>query len=97
MNDLNSIRLKLDVIQGQRAKINEIFFIGDKKIKDKKLLEIIASEEHKFWKFISQKVYLNEDIVKLDTRLLENYYKNQGYYDVEVLNSFAELNDQGFI
>ena len=93
-NDLNSIRLKLDVIQGQRAKINEIFFIGDKKIKDKKLLEIIASEEHKFWKFISQKVYLNEDIVKLDTRLLENYYKNQGYYDVEVLNSFAELNDE---
>ena len=58
------------------------------------MLEIIASEEHKFWKFISQKVYLNEDIVKLDTRLLENYYKNQGYYDVEVLNSFAELNDQ---
>ena len=94
-NNLNTIRLKLDIIQGERAKIKEIFFIGDKKIKDKKLLEIIASEEHKFWKFISQKVYLNEDIVKLDTRLLENYYKNEGYYEVEVLNSFAELNNEG--
>jgi len=93
--NLNSIRINLDVKQGERAKIKEIFFIGDKKIKDKKLLEIIASEEHKFWKFISQKVYLNEDIVNLDTRLLENYYKNEGYYDVEVLNSFAELTDQG--
>tara|TARA_Y100001958_G_C21236259_1_gene562756 strand:+ start:60 stop:2309 length:2250 start_codon:yes stop_codon:yes gene_type:complete len=93
--ELNSIRINLDVIQGDRAKIKEIFFIGDKKIKDKKLLEIIASEEHKFWKFVSQKVFLNEDIVNLDTRLLENYYKNEGYYEVEVLNSFAELNDQG--
>ena len=93
-NNLNTIRLKLDITQGQRARIKEIFFIGDKKIKDKRLLEIIASEEHKFWKFISQKVYLNEDIVSLDTRLLENYYKNEGYYDVEVLNSFAELNNE---
>ena len=93
--NLNSIRINLDVKQGERAKIKEIFFIGDKKIKDKKLLEIIASEEHKFWKFVSQKIYLNEDIVDLDTRLLENYYKNEGFYDVEVLNSFAELNDQG--
>ena len=92
---LNSIRINLNVIQGDRAKIKEIFFIGDKKIKDKKLLEIIASEEHKFWKFVSQKVYLNEDIVNLDTRLLENYYKNEGYYEVEILNSFAELNEQG--
>ena len=30
----------------------------------------------------------------MDKRLLENYYKNQGYYKVKVLNSFAELNDE---
>ena len=94
--NLNSIRLKINVNQGERAKIKKIIFIGDKKIKDKKLLEIIASEEHKFWKFISQKVYLNENIVNLDKRLLENYYKNEGYYNVKVLNSFVELNNEGF-
>jgi len=94
--NLNSIRLKINVNQGERAKIKNIIFIGDKKIKDKKLLEIIASEEHKFWKFISQKVYLNENIVNLDKRLLENYYKNEGYYNVKVLNSFVELNNEGF-
>ena len=63
-------------------------------INDKKLLEIIASEEHKFWKFVSQKVYLNENRVNLDKRLLENYYKNEGYYNVKVLNSFAEINNK---
>jgi len=94
-DELNSIRLDLNVDQGARAKIKEILFIGDKKIKDKKLLEIIASEEHKFWKIVSNKVYLNESIINLDKRLLENFYKNEGYYKVKILNSFAELNEKG--
>ena len=93
-DDLNSIRLKIDIDQGKKARIKEIQFIGDKKVKDKRLLEVIASEEHKFWKFISRQVYLNESLIDLDKRLLENYYKNQGYYKVKVLNSFAELNDE---
>ncbi len=90
---LNSIRLKLDIVQGDKARIKEILFIGDKKIKDKKLLEVIASEEHQFWKFISNKVYLNQSLISLDKRLLESYYKNLGYYNVEILNSFAELKE----
>ena len=94
--DLNSVVLNIDIQLGNKAKIKEIIFLGDKKIKDKKLLEIIASEEHKFWKFITNKVYLNQSLIKLDKRLLENFYKNNGYYNVEVLNSFAELDKEGF-
>ena len=54
---------------------------------------MIASEEYKFWKFVTKKVYLNKSLIDLDRRLLENYYKNNGYYNVKVLNSFAELDD----
>ena len=92
--ELNSVKLRINIDQGKKAKIQNIIFIGDKKIKDKKLLEVIASEEHKFWKFISRKVYLNKSLIDLDKRLLENYYKNQGYYKVKVLSSFAELTDK---
>ena len=95
-DQLNSIRLKIDIDLGEKAKIKKISFIGDKKIKDKKLLEVIASEEHKFWKFISNKVYLNQSIIELDKRLLENYYRNLGYYKVKVLNSFSEFSDRGY-
>jgi len=59
-DELNSIRLKIEIDRGEKARIKEIVFIGDKKIKDKKLLKVIASEEHKFWKFVSNKVYLNQ-------------------------------------
>jgi outer membrane protein insertion porin family len=94
-DEVNSVNIKLDIEQGERARIKEISFIGDKKIKDKKLLEVIASEEHKFWKFISNKVYLNQSTIELDKRLLTNYYKNLGYHKVKILNSFAEFNKEG--
>ena len=93
---LNSVKINLNIDLGKKAKIKEIVFLGDKKIKDKKLLELIASEEHKFWKFISNKVYLNQSLIDLDKSLLENFYKNRGYYNVKILNSFAEFDTNGF-
>ncbi len=94
--ELNSIEVEIEIDLGEKAKIKKISFIGDKKIKDKKLLEVIASEEHKFWKFVSNKVFLNQSIIDLDIRLLENYYKNLGYYKAKINNSFAEFDEKGF-
>ena len=91
----NSVQIKLNVNQGDKARIKEISFIGNKSVKDKKLLEVIASEEHKFWKFISSKVYLNQATIELDKRLLVNYYKNLGFHKVKILNSFAEFKNDG--
>ncbi len=91
----NSIRLTYDIDLGDKAKINEIQFIGDKKIKDRKLKNVITSEESRFWKFISQSVYLNPDRIEMDKRLLTNYYKNNGYYSVNVTNSFVEFKNDG--
>ena len=89
----NSIRLTYDVNLGKRAKIQEIQFIGDKKIKDRKLKNIITTEANKFWKFVSQSIYLNYERIELDKRLLANFYKNKGYYNVEITNSFVEFNN----
>ena len=93
----NSIRLVYDINLGKRAKIEKVQFIGDKKIKDRKLKNIITTEESKFWKFLSQNVYLNYERIELDKRLLTNYYRNNGYYNVNVTNSFVEFdNDNSF-
>ena len=96
-DNLNSVKIFVDIDLGKKAKIKDIVFLGDKKIKDKKLLEIISSEKNKFWKFISNKVYLNQNQIELDKRLLANFYKNQGYYNVEILDTFVELeNEESF-
>ena len=52
---------------------------------------MIASTEYKFWKFISGRKYLNPNLVEIDKRLLNNYYLNNGYYNVSINSSFAKL------
>ena len=90
---LNSININIKINLGSKAKIKDIQFTGNKNIKDKKLLEVIVSEKHQFWKFISNNIYVNQANIDLDVRLLENYYKNLGFYDVKVNSSFVEFNN----
>ncbi len=91
---LNTLNLKIDVDLGEKAKIKKIIFLGEKIFKEKRLKEVIVSEEHKFWKFISRNVYINEELINLDKRLLTNYFKNNGYFNAQVENSFVEF-DKG--
>ena len=51
--DENNFDLSIEINKGKLTKIKKIFFIGDKKIKEKRLRDIITSEENKFWKVIS--------------------------------------------
>ena len=89
--DNNLVNLVYILDKGKKTDISEINFIGDKKVKDKRLRDVIVSEENKFWKFLSKNTYLNYNNVELDKRLLINYYKSLGYYDVQVLSSNAEI------
>ena len=93
----NKVNLIYNVEIGDKAKIKKISFIGDKIFKDRKLRSIIVSEEYKFWKFISGKKYLNQNLISLDERLLKNFYLNKGFYNVKINSSFARLiNDYEF-
>ncbi len=92
-NDTVSLIYNIDL--GKKAKIKKIRFIGDKKYKDRKLFRVIASEEDKFWKFISRNKLLNQSRIDLDSRLLTNFYKNKGFYNIKVESTFAELLDDG--
>ena len=89
----NRVNLINDITLGDKAKIKKITFIGNKIFKDRKLRNIIVSEEYKFWKFISGKKFLNSDLINLDQRLLKSFYLNNGYYDVEINSSFAKILD----
>ncbi|WP_415314281.1 outer membrane protein assembly factor BamA [Candidatus Pelagibacter sp. Uisw_106] len=85
----NKIDLFYEIELGEKSKISKISFIGDKKFKDSTLKSIILSEEYKFWKFISGKKYLNENIINFDKRLLNIFYKNKGFFNVIIESSFA--------
>jgi outer membrane protein insertion porin family len=85
----NKIDLLYEVELGKKAKISKISFVGDKKFKDGTLKGIIISEEYRFWKVISGKKYLNENLINYDKKLLNNFYKNKGFFNVKIESSFA--------
>jgi outer membrane protein insertion porin family len=93
----NRVSLSYTINLGKKSKIKKISFIGNKVFKDRNLRNVILSEEYRFWKFISKKKFLNEELVKYDERLLKNFYLNNGYYNSTITSSFAKLlNDNEF-
>ena len=60
-NNNDTLDLIYKIETGEKALIKNIKFTGDKFYKDRKLRSVIVSEENKFWKFISNKKYLDVD------------------------------------
>ena len=93
----NKVNVNYKIDLGNKAKIKKISFIGNKIFKEGKLRSLIISEEYKFWKFISGKKFLNENLIRIDERLLKSFYLNKGYYNVKINTSFAKIiNDDQF-
>ncbi len=94
----NRVNVTYLIEKGDKAKIAKIYFLGEKKVREKKLRDIITTQENKFWKVISRNVYLSEQRISLDKRLLKNYYRNKGYYEVNIKSSNVEYSEgEGFV
>jgi len=91
--DEDNYDLLFDIERGEKTKISSIKFIGNESVRNKRLKNIIASEENKFWKFISRNTILSENLISLDVRLLTNYYKSIGYYDIKINSNLAQIID----
>jgi len=90
-NKNNTVDLTYDITLNKRAIVKNIGFSGDKIFKSRLLSSIIVTEENKFWKFLSKKKYLNDKQIQLDERLLKNFYLNEGYYEVKVSQTSANI------
>ena len=96
-NSNNSINLIYNFNLGERAKISEIIFTGNKVFKSRKLRRIILSEETKFWKFVTKNKYLNQNRISTDVNLLNKFFLNRGYYNVKIKSSYATIeNNKNF-
>ena len=91
----NRVDLDFEIKLGDKSKIEKIIFLGNENFKDNKLRGVIISEENKFWKFLSNKKYLNKNIIDLDKNLLTNFYLNKGFYNIKVSSTFAKINEKG--
>ena len=89
----NTVNLIYNFELGKVAKIKKINFIGDKKFRDNTLRNIIISEESKFWKFITRNKFLDTNRIKIDEERLNEFYKNRGFYNVNIKSTTAIINE----
>ena len=93
--DTSNFDLLFVIDRGEQTKISSIKFIGNDSVRSSRLIDIIASEVDKFWKIISRNTNFSENLIRLDVRLLTNYYRSLGFYDVKVKSNFAQINQSG--
>tara|TARA_B100001059_G_C17822625_1_gene579273 strand:+ start:401 stop:2632 length:2232 start_codon:yes stop_codon:yes gene_type:complete len=89
--DDENFDLLFEIDRGNKTKIYSINFLGNENVRSKRLRNIIASEEDKFWKVISRNTVLSENLINLDKRLLSNYYKSIGFYNVKISSNLAKI------
>ena len=91
----NSYDLLIEINRGEKTKIRNINFFGNKSVSNRRLKDIIASEEDKFWKVLTKNTSFTKNLIELDTRLLINYYRSSGFYDVKINSKSAKLIETG--
>jgi outer membrane protein insertion porin family len=88
--DNNQINLIINIDKKEISKIKNIYFIGNKYFSSSQLLEVVSSSEDAWWKLFSSSA-LSEQKIEYDKQLLKDFYKNKGFFDVQIESAFASL------
>ncbi|MGB0506296.1 MAG: outer membrane protein assembly factor BamA [Pikeienuella sp.] len=87
----NRVDLVFEVTEGEITEVLSIKFVGNEKIGDRRLRNVIGTTESGFFSaLVSSDVY-DPDRLELDKQLLRTHYLEQGYADFTVLSAVAEL------
>lgn len=92
--DQNRVELIFEIDEGPKAKIGEIYFVGNKAFDDQDLHEEISTKKSKWWKFLSSSDSYDADRIDFDKEMLRRFYTNRGYADFSVLSATAQINRQ---
>ena len=82
--DNNRVDLVFEVNEGPLIKIDSISFSGNASFSDRKLKQVIASREKRWWAFLSASDKYDEGRLDYDIRLLRQFYLARGYADINV-------------
>jgi len=93
----NEVNLILNIDLKEKSRVTKIYFIGDKFFSQSQLIDVISTSEYSWWKLFSSGT-LSEEKIEFDKKLLKDFYKLRGFYDVQIESVSAKSlnNDDEF-
>lgn len=79
--------------ENQKSLVQRVFFKGNCNISEKRLSQILMTQEDWLLGFIFKAGQYQQDLIERDKQVIEQYYKTQGYINARVTNVDVELNE----
>ena len=90
----NRVNLIYNIVEGPKAYIEKITFIGNDSYQASKLEKIVSSARERWYQFLSDSDKYDPDRLQYDQELLRKFYYENGYADFKVKSAIAELSPQ---
>ena len=89
--DQNRVNLVFEITEGDETTISSIRFIGNERFSDDELRSELASQEKRWYNFLSSNDRYDPDRLEYDLELVRQFYLQEGYADFRVISSSSEL------
>lgn len=81
------------IIEGPVSIVKRVFFVGNTKIQDRKLRNFLFTRENWILSFLDSAGTYQEDMLEMDKRRIEYFYRDHGYLMVQVPRADVEYSD----
>lgn len=83
--------LRFEIFEGSRLPIQKICFVGNQSVKSRALRQVMALHSRTIFSILDGSGYLKPELLNQDLEQLRNYYRNQGFLDVEIRAEDVEV------
>jgi len=88
----NLTNINIRIREGQKVKIKNIRFVGNKRLPAGKLRDQMETQAATWISWLDESGIYKKDILKLDVLRLEGYYQNHGFIRARVLEPQVKIN-----
>ncbi len=87
----NQVDLTFVIDEHAKVQVKRISFLGNIKVTDDDLKEVMATKEGGFFSFLTSSGTYKEELIKRDQFMISDYYYNHGYINVKVGEPVIEI------
>jgi outer membrane protein insertion porin family len=87
----NRVEVIFDISEGPKAKIADIYFIGNNEFSDSELTSEITTKPSRWYRFLSSSDIYDSDRIEFDREKLRRFYGTNGYADFTTISATAQI------